>query len=178
MKIEGPVVVNRRGEARIERGHPWVFRSDIVKEGGATPGALVRVAGPRGRPLGFAFWSSQSEIRLRMVERSESLFHINGRPGIGLAVLKESTANTVELGKAIDSLVEELRRLGGFSFGAALAWAFAIILLAVAGMRAIIDTLPDSPYWEAFGYLLAVVGLAALGAVLYQLGPKPSEESG
>ncbi len=29
---------------------------------------------------------------------------------------------------------EELRRLGGFSFGAALAWAFAIILLAVAGI--------------------------------------------
>ena len=73
---------------------------------------------------------------------------------------------------------EELRRLGGFSFGAALAWAFAIILLAVAGMRAVVDTLPDSPYWEAFGYLLAVFALAALGAVLYQLGPKASEESG
>ena len=73
---------------------------------------------------------------------------------------------------------EELRRLGGFSLGAALVWAFAIILLAVAGMRAIVDTLFHSPYWEAFGYLLAVIGLAALGAVLYQLGPKPAEESG
>ena len=73
MKIEGPVVVHPRGEARIARGHPWIFRSDIVKDGGATPGALVRVADPRGRPLGFAFWSARSEIRLRMVERGESL---------------------------------------------------------------------------------------------------------
>ena len=73
MKIEGPVVVHPRGEARIARGHPWIFRSDIVKDGGATPGALVRVADPRGRPLGFGFWSSESEIRLRMVARGESL---------------------------------------------------------------------------------------------------------
>jgi len=73
VEIEGPVAVDRRGEARIARGHPWIFRSDIVSDGGATPGALVRVADPRGRPLGFAFWSAQSEIRLRMVERGESL---------------------------------------------------------------------------------------------------------
>ena len=54
LNIEGPVVVSRKGQARIERGHPWVFRSDVVKDGGATPGAVVRVAGVRGEPLGFA----------------------------------------------------------------------------------------------------------------------------
>ncbi|HSD66143.1 MAG TPA: class I SAM-dependent rRNA methyltransferase [Vicinamibacteria bacterium] len=73
MDIEGPVVVSRKGQARIERGHPWVFRSDVVKDGGATPGAVVRVADARGTPLGFAFWSSRSEIRLRMIERGETL---------------------------------------------------------------------------------------------------------
>jgi 23S rRNA (cytosine1962-C5)-methyltransferase len=73
MPIEGPVVVSRKGQARIERGHPWVFRSDVVKDGGATAGALVRVAGVRGEPLGFALWSSRSEIRLRMLERGETL---------------------------------------------------------------------------------------------------------
>jgi 23S rRNA (cytosine1962-C5)-methyltransferase len=73
MDIEGPVVVSRKGQARIERGHPWVFRSDVVKDGGASPGAVVRVVDPRGAPLGFALWSSLSEIRLRMVERSETL---------------------------------------------------------------------------------------------------------
>jgi 23S rRNA (cytosine1962-C5)-methyltransferase len=73
MDIEGPVVVSRRGQARIERGHPWVFRSDVGKDGGASPGAVVRVVDPRGAPLGFAFWSSRSEIRLRVFERGETL---------------------------------------------------------------------------------------------------------
>ena len=73
MEIEGPVVVNRKGRARVERGHPWVFRSDVVADGGASPGAVVRVADQRGTPLGFAFWSSLSEIRLRMIARGETL---------------------------------------------------------------------------------------------------------
>jgi 23S rRNA (cytosine1962-C5)-methyltransferase len=67
------VVVNKKGEARIRRGHPWVFRSDVTRAEGATPGAVVRVVGPQGRPLGYAFFSSQSEIRLRIVERGETL---------------------------------------------------------------------------------------------------------
>ncbi len=73
MQIEGPVVVSRKGEARIAAGHPWVFRSDVREDGGASPGAIVRVASTRGAPLGFAFWSSRSEIRLRMIERGEAL---------------------------------------------------------------------------------------------------------
>ena len=73
MDVEGPVVVSRKGQARVERGHPWVFRSDVVKDGGASAGAVVRVAGVRGEPLGFALWSTRSEIRLRMVERGETL---------------------------------------------------------------------------------------------------------
>jgi 23S rRNA (cytosine1962-C5)-methyltransferase len=73
VQIEGPVVVSRKGVARIERGHPWIFRSDVIKEGGASPGAVVRVEDVRGTPLGFAFFSSRSEIRLRMIDRGESL---------------------------------------------------------------------------------------------------------
>ena len=70
---EGPVVVSRKGEARVLRGHPWVFRSDVVRASGITPGAVVAVQGARGRHLGFAFYSSRSEIRLRMFDRGESL---------------------------------------------------------------------------------------------------------
>jgi 23S rRNA (cytosine1962-C5)-methyltransferase len=70
---EGPVVVNRKGEARVLRGHPWVFRTDVVRAQGITPGAVVGVEGPRGRHLGFAFYSSRSEIRLRMIDRGEAL---------------------------------------------------------------------------------------------------------
>jgi 23S rRNA (cytosine1962-C5)-methyltransferase len=71
--VEGTVVVNGKGETRIQRGHPWVFRSDVTRDRGIPQGAVVRVEGPRGRPLGFAFYSSRSEIRLRMVERGETL---------------------------------------------------------------------------------------------------------
>jgi len=65
------VVVSRRGEERARRGHPWIYRSDV--QGEAAPGALVRVVGHRARPVGFAFYSSTSEIRLRLVGRGESL---------------------------------------------------------------------------------------------------------
>jgi len=66
------VVVTRKAEIRIERGHPWVFRSDVVKAD-VEPGAVVRVLGPKQRPLGFAFFSSRSEIRLRIIERGPTL---------------------------------------------------------------------------------------------------------
>jgi 23S rRNA (cytosine1962-C5)-methyltransferase len=71
--IEGPVVVSRKGEARIQRGHPWIFRSDVTRAEGISPGAVVKVAGPRGAVLGFALFSSRSEIRLRMLQHGESL---------------------------------------------------------------------------------------------------------
>ena len=70
---DATVVVNKKGEARVLHGHPWVFRSDVTRAEGAGPGAVVRVIGPYGRPLGFAFFSSRSEIRLRMVARGEVL---------------------------------------------------------------------------------------------------------
>ena len=71
--IGGDVVVNRKGEARIRRGHPWVFRTDVVAaEESLEPGALVRVLGPRQVPLGFALFSTRSEITLRSNSTSMS----------------------------------------------------------------------------------------------------------
>jgi 23S rRNA (cytosine1962-C5)-methyltransferase len=70
---EVSVVVTKRGEARVLHGHPWIFRSDVARADGAEPGGAVRVMGPHGRVLGFAFFSSRSEIRLRMVARGEVL---------------------------------------------------------------------------------------------------------
>jgi 23S rRNA (cytosine1962-C5)-methyltransferase len=71
--VTAVVRVNAKGEARIQRGHPWVFRSDVTRAEKAEPGSVVRVQGPAGRPLGFAFHSATSEIRLRMVSRGETL---------------------------------------------------------------------------------------------------------
>lgn len=66
-------VLGKRGEARVLHGHPWIFRSDVQRLEGALPGAVVRLEGPFGRPLGFGQYSSASEIRLRVVERGERL---------------------------------------------------------------------------------------------------------
>jgi len=68
-----PVIVSKRGESRVRSGHPWIFKSDVTRASGAAPGAVVRVLGPTGRPLGFAFFSAQSEITLRMIERGDTL---------------------------------------------------------------------------------------------------------
>lgn len=81
-----------------------------------------------------------------------------------------------ELAKAylIQETVEPAKKLGhfaGFSLGAALLWGLAIVLLAVAGLRALYDALPSSPYWEAAAYLIFAVMLVAVIAVLVKLAP-------
>lgn len=64
-----PVRVSDRGAARWTRGHPWIFRSDLLDEV-AAPG-VVAVTDSRGRFLGQAIASPQSEIRLRLLEHTE-----------------------------------------------------------------------------------------------------------
>ena len=67
-------MVSRRGAERIRAGHVWVYRSDVIKAEEVPPGAVVTVqeAGGRGRPphsrtLGSAFYSTASEIAIRMI---------------------------------------------------------------------------------------------------------------
>ncbi len=63
------VRVTARGAERWVRGHPWIYRSDVRDEP-EQPG-LVRVLDPRGRFIGQALCSPRSEIRLRLLERTE-----------------------------------------------------------------------------------------------------------
>jgi 23S rRNA (cytosine1962-C5)-methyltransferase len=63
------VRVNRKAAGRIASGHPWIFASDIAACDGAEAGQAVKVADPRGRPLGTAHYSSASQISLRMLSR-------------------------------------------------------------------------------------------------------------
>ncbi len=63
----GTATVSRRGEARILRGHPWVYASDVAVGGSLEPGAVVEVLSHARESLGFALYSPRSEIRLRMV---------------------------------------------------------------------------------------------------------------
>jgi 23S rRNA (cytosine1962-C5)-methyltransferase len=65
-----PVVrISRRGADRIISGHPWIFSSDVIDRGKATPGAVVSVADQRGKPVGTAHFSSASQICLRLLSR-------------------------------------------------------------------------------------------------------------
>ena len=60
-------IVSRRGAARWDAGHPWIFRSDVATVPDA-PAGEVTVHDPRGKPLGTALWSPASEISLRLVD--------------------------------------------------------------------------------------------------------------
>jgi 23S rRNA (cytosine1962-C5)-methyltransferase len=61
--------VTARGAERWVRGHPWIYRSDV--ESHAPVPGLVPVQDPRGRFIGQALLSPGSEIRLRLLERSD-----------------------------------------------------------------------------------------------------------
>ncbi len=66
----GEVRITKRGEERVQSGHPWVYRSDVV-QAKATAGETVRVTSPRGRALGDALYSDRSEISIRMLTRGD-----------------------------------------------------------------------------------------------------------
>ncbi len=82
---EGRIVtISRRGADRIRAGHVWVYRSDVVQAEAVAPSSLVQVQeatfhdaksaersvrATRARTLGTAFYSSASEIALRMISR-------------------------------------------------------------------------------------------------------------
>lgn len=70
------VTVSGRGRARIEAGHPWLFRQDVVRG----PDADARAGGPAvvwvtdgtGHPLALATWASEAKVALRILERARA----------------------------------------------------------------------------------------------------------
>jgi 23S rRNA (cytosine1962-C5)-methyltransferase len=67
------VKISRRGAKRLQDGHVWVYRSDIVSADGVAPGAAAGVTDERGKFLGTALYSSASQIAIRMIsDRSVS----------------------------------------------------------------------------------------------------------
>ncbi len=64
------VRVTSRGAERWVRGHPWIYRSDVA--GGPPDPGVAAVRDPRGRFIGQALYSPTSEIRLRLLERTDA----------------------------------------------------------------------------------------------------------
>jgi len=60
------VVVSPRGEERLRGGHPWIYRADVA-DVRAEAGEIVQVRSARGKTLGSALFSDQSQITLRML---------------------------------------------------------------------------------------------------------------
>ena len=60
--MQPTVTITKRGAERVRAGHLWIYRSDVVDNGDAEGGAVVRVTTERGRFVGQAMWSDRSEI--------------------------------------------------------------------------------------------------------------------
>jgi 23S rRNA (cytosine1962-C5)-methyltransferase len=67
------VTITRRGAERVRARHCWVYRSDLTDDGNAQPGQLVRVTDNRGKLVGWAFYSSRSQIALRIFSFEDTL---------------------------------------------------------------------------------------------------------
>ena len=87
------------------------------------------------------------------------------------------TREFVDLAKAylVQETVEPAKRLGyfaGMSLAAAALWATALVLLSVAGLRALVDVLPAGAYWEALAYVGYAVILVLFCVLLVKLVPE------
>ena len=80
MRIDGALYYSRpmrqavltpKGVERVKSGHLWIYRSDVAAP--RPPAATSsKSLGPRGRPLGAAFYSDRSQIALRLLTRGGS----------------------------------------------------------------------------------------------------------
>lgn len=62
------VYLNKTRETRVKSGHPWIFRSDLMRaEGDPVPGDVVEVRSAAGTFLGRALYNPNSQIALRML---------------------------------------------------------------------------------------------------------------
>jgi 23S rRNA (cytosine1962-C5)-methyltransferase len=84
-EIISEVEISAEGVQRLRRGHLWIYAGD-VKTTPATPSPMVRIRDAAHNILGFAFYSPQSQIRLRYLSReipSPALIHERIRLSIG-----------------------------------------------------------------------------------------------
>ena len=87
------------------------------------------------------------------------------------AELPELVEQFVDMSKEylLQETVEPAKKLGryaGYAIGAAAAFALGGLFLAIAGARLIIRVLPDGPYWQGLGYVLAAIALGIVIAVI------------
>ena len=64
--------VNKKAEASLVAGHPWLYENDILAHPETPPdnGALVDLVSPKGAYLGTGLLSLHSKIRVRLISRN------------------------------------------------------------------------------------------------------------
>ncbi len=70
---QAEVVINRRGVERWQKGHPWIYRSDLEHDPALDGGDVVRVIDSRGWFLGQALYSKPSKIALRFLAHDDTV---------------------------------------------------------------------------------------------------------
>ena len=67
------VKISQRGRDRIVQGHLWIYRSDVRESDSPESGDVVDVQDPRGTFLGRAFYSTSSQITLRLITTEDEV---------------------------------------------------------------------------------------------------------
>jgi len=66
----GHALISPKAVSRLQAGHLWIYRSDVL-ECEASPGSIVTVKDKKGRIHGQAFYSSNSQITLRLITQED-----------------------------------------------------------------------------------------------------------
>lgn len=69
-RIYESVTVSRRAEDSINKGHPWVYDSEVTGEINTPDGDIVDIVNGKGRYLATGFVNRASKIRLRVLTRN------------------------------------------------------------------------------------------------------------
>ena len=149
------VIISARGEERLRGGHPWIYRADVA-DVRAEGGDIVLVRTPRGRPLGRALYSSQSQIALRMLSLGE-------KPA-DEALIRQRILDLAARGVAVlivsEDLGEMLETIASFHDEELARWVdwftrlFEPILMALIGLAiGVIVVLMYMPIFELAGNL-------------------------
>lgn len=63
--------VTKKQERSLKEGHPWVYEDEITEHSETIEnGAFTDVYGQKGNYLGTGFWSENSKIRIRILDRN------------------------------------------------------------------------------------------------------------
>ncbi len=110
----GRLVLSTKGFTWFQKGHPWIFRSDLEKIEGAAPGSIVTLEKRNGQFLARGFYSDRSKIAFRLITRSQatidpSFWHKRVEDALGYrrAVVGETDAYRLIYGESdgIPSLI-------------------------------------------------------------------------